>query len=537
MNILLLKFKQLISRVIFKSSIIIYLGKIGASIVVISNNSIIEDMFLTYDTDGVHKFNKFQELLSRYAGYNVSILIDLPEIKLQQEFLIAIETGIKKNPVDNYIKQHFGSNSIIGYYILNITYNGSELWQAQIASIELNHIIKTFVDEIIVRSEITFSGLFLCPLEIPKIIHTLLKSNIKTICNIMQHIANSTVFQITKTQYIPVQQTNYLTTKTKLFKKAYENNIILIVCITKANGITFCLFNQQNIIFSNTIPYCATKSPEYIYGILKYESNEILSSFKLYILESNKKVIIHYLVDEQIQNFIESDSNSYTDTIITTIPNTYSDQLISQLFNYCSIRCAYNKYLDEFNKLRKFNSVFLRFVLIAVIILCSILIRLWYKVFIQKKALANFYEQINTISANQRKAELELAASYNISSDIIESYYLDKHINSKHYPIALDALKLLLHDPNIEIQKITYTLNEQLPRNELLMSIEVKFYYLNNTTVNREDCLIQLEKYNANIIETFKNYEVNLTSLGQEICSHSNVSRKLLTMSISRIVN
>ncbi len=94
-----------------------------------------------------------------------------------------------------------------------------------------------------------------------------------------------------------------------------------------------------------------------------------------------------------------------------------------------------------------------------------------------------------------------------------------------------------MHDPNIEIQKITYTLNEQLPRNELLMSIEVKFYYLNNTTVNREDCLIQLEKYNANIIETFKNYEVNLTSLGQEICSHSNVSRKLLTMSISRIVN
>nr|WP_245406638.1 hypothetical protein [Orientia tsutsugamushi] len=97
MNILLLKFKQLISRVIFKSSIIIYLGKIGASIVVISNNSIIEDMFLTYDTDGVHKFNKFQELLNRYAGYSVSILIDLPEIKLQQEFLIAIETGIKKS--------------------------------------------------------------------------------------------------------------------------------------------------------------------------------------------------------------------------------------------------------------------------------------------------------------------------------------------------------------------------------------------------------------------------------------------------------
>lgn len=529
-NCLAAKIKKFANRFLLNSIIEVYLGKLGASITVFSNNKAVETLFLTHDNvNQIHNIDAFRQLLDKYPGYHSVMLVDLPTLKLRQEFLIAIDTGIKKNPVDRYIRQNFEDNYIISYNVLDIIHTNSEIWKTQIASIKITCIIKTFIDIIIMHPNVSFEGCYLLPLEFPQIIYLILSNQNTRISDSVEYVNTYLSNKAMEHNHTAIALNDNVN---DIDKHNYENKIILTVSITQASGIIFFLFDHQNVIYHTTVPYCQNKSPEYTYGILKHETHEIISSFNLYILESNKDVIIHYIVDSKIQQLIENEQNnsSARSIIITNIHNIYADIVLSRLFMLCTKREAYNKYLYNLNKLSKINSIFLKPILILLLFLTCNLCAMQYKVSVQKNKLSDKYYQIATIHNKQRMIEHSLI-SKNVKHSDIEKYYLEYYLQSKKYPLRLQDIDIIYNNPSVQIKSVKYSASGQFNSTEL----RIDLYYIIQQNIDAEELYAQVDGFQKNVTKIFKLYKVEFhrPMLQQNFFIPPNTTKLLMSLSVT----
>jgi hypothetical protein len=327
------KIKYYVTRQIsffYKKKIIVFAGYNSILLCAYIGSEIIEYLILEKDSNSSINYQKF---FSKFQNFNIYFLLDTSNSSIREELIPFLQSIIKNNPIEEFIASYFTSNEIVAYDIFAVTKDDN---------IAHSIIVSTSYDgafiEILEYSQehLNFSGIYFLVLELR-------------------------------------------TTIDKLIDEPFDSkNLQIFVTNLKISGLKIlCKHNDHLLTFDN-FEYPYDKSENYIAGFIHQQVKNKLEQLNNYIINHNLKIIIFFIVDNNIEPILQiMDFNGhklkFTHQVNSSLSKDSSEILdikILKLLNQKWEFLAFNQHLLQLNRLNILNFLLTKPLIIAILMLC-----------------------------------------------------------------------------------------------------------------------------------------------------------------------
>jgi hypothetical protein len=420
-------------------------------------------------------FGKYRSFLNQFKGWDVILLLDNENIKIESGELPILQSMIKtKDHAKDFVLSSVDHNAIVAYskrkgqtdagvHIENITFAHTQ------PSAQLLDIIS-----FIYNFNFPLVGIYILAMEI----HAIIKDIISNI------------------------------------DLSSEDKFIIFVVPTLVSGIRIFILDRGIIYASKTAPYPHGKSPEYVAGLIEQLVSDILTKHKKYIVTHKLSVEIFSLTSIKCAHIIAKQD---IDTVWHPLSWEASKQKMTfadfgdevLIHNLQLKHSATNKDLRQVNAMEKFNYRGLNLVIALLIGIVLYAGFIEYKVLHAENNLDTFSAEYYKISESYREARKKLHNVNNLSDiyDIIS----DIAILKAPMPAPIDITKHIvdLKDKRAHISQISWKLTKENigeVESELLMNMHYEDKSNGITLLEKH-----LNEYQISLTRLFPNYKIDFT--------------------------
>lgn len=359
-----------ITSLLYRKNVVVSIGDLGLYLAAFDRRKSVDTLFIPYeDKENLHLL--YENFLNKFKKFHVSFLFDSAECGLRHDIVPIVQSIVKTNPIDKFIKEYFRSDEIVGYNVYNINTNPSESWNTMIVSTHYKPPLSTLLEGILSRDSTKYGGIYFLSLEFSTITDVILK---------------------------------------KININKYNGYLKIFVCILETSGIKLVAKHHNNIVSITNITYPKDKPILYIQGLIEQAITDCLINLKNHIENYKLKVCIIFIVEQELANLLSQsrfgEHQVICKTINSILDNTnneeerYLDSALTYIFNNNKSFPASNYYLTSISKLSTINSIMFKPLIVVIISLIAIISA------IKIKTIDN-YKKVASLNLEYSSAERE----------------------------------------------------------------------------------------------------------------------------------
>jgi hypothetical protein len=475
----------ILHNILTKKNIILLVGNYGSLLVAVNNDKIINQLFIPIEKQ--NNLVLYQYFFNKFRQYNIFLLLDDKLSDIQNELIPIIQSVVKVDPIDKFIREHFTANEIVAYNVYNVSTSQGEVWKTVMASTSITPFISNVINYILSNS-LSFGGIYFLGLEFITIIDNIL---------------------------------------IKLKKNdGHKLSLQILLLATETCGIKVAIKHLGNILHIHTIEYPSGKSEVYIQGIIEQQVLDYLIKFKDYIRDKNLSICLILLTSKALKELLLQsnfencsviyatinellDRESTLDNIVTS--TKFADHIICQIFSEHKRFLGLNRSTKSLTQLTLINAILFKPLIAVVIGLTVIMGNTKFHSWQKNLETYNLNKKYYIMADEYRKLKSKYPNIKNVTN-VADLYSLETLLKIP-FPTPFGLIEKFISTlrPNTELKNISWELTSHSDYITKLKSIKLEAsLHATSNNITAQEAEIQLNQYLETIASNFPGYKLDV---------------------------
>ncbi len=337
-----------INRLFFKKDLIIIFGKYNNYILAVNDKKIIDYSYIN-DLD----LKSFRLILAKYYEYQISVIIDLPELEFTQDKVMLSSNLLSSNKVNYLLNQSLGDNDFWTHQLFEKKDKNSPSKFINFHCLLPENALE-LIEYIIQNSKINcgrFNGCYFLGAQMPYIIDQILE---------YQEIIE------------------------------YNDCLQAFVTLLESSEISVFIKHKDKLLKQYNMPFPKDKTDEYMQGTLQQFVSDKLLSMKNYVAHHNLEVVIIFATNENLSHLlIDSKFKDCHKVIIPLNKIDFAEEVNHEYRFFDPLLCkyfvkekkypAYNQVLNKISRLNLLHNFFAKptYFIAGIILTILVLIKIY----------------------------------------------------------------------------------------------------------------------------------------------------------------